>query len=656
MNTKSGKVLLVINKNSALISTSMLSVFYDKKKKDPIDLLVPFVSYAINAIYQLNDIIDIIKVSDYICSEFGFDTFYTAVVKKSIIRINKKEIKIGTINQQYIYKTTLRFEAINFESKKASIEDDIYSLVKDLCDCINKSIPDVKKDEESTKKLLFSFLDQYGLNIINKKESNPFLSPKNEKYYFLIAKYVLDEEKKDSSNFKILTNIVKGVMLSKAIYLQIDNSNLFNAKFKDTILYLDTVVLLTLLGLKTNAENVATKELINSFSKTIKLKCFRHNLEELKSIIRAYKHHLEYGKFELQTLEGFKEKNYNLSDVDLFYIRLERKLRDLNIEIDEDDWISKVNVDFLEEGKESLSTVIKTKMPSYEKKSIVLDNDIVSVLAIRSHRKNNQYLDIENCKALFVTTNNNLSRCVNDYFHYDGVGLVITALDLSVIQWLKKGIVRANYPKDILVTNALCMTEEIPQTFMAAFIDKIEKLKAEEKMTDADAVLIRQNYFLQKECMHDTLCNEDNITDEIIEDIVEKSRKSVASSAYENMDVYKKQSEEDSKAKKVLIEKIKQNSDKYASSAAKKVLILANIIIYTLLGLILIGMLIGAIKSMDKASVGIFSIIFLLLSIFGILDLCIGKLKIVKKIVKKIYNKVYDIKYDKYIDDYKDVN
>ena len=141
--------------------------------------------------------------------------------------------------------------------------------------------------------------------------------------------------------------------------------------------------------------------------------------------------------------------------------------------------------------------------------------------------------------------------------------------------------------------------------------------------------------------MHDTLCNEDNITDEIIEDIVEKSRKSVASSAYENMDVYKKQSEEDSKAKNVLIEKIKQNSDKYASSAAKKVLILANIIIYTLLGLILIGMLIGAINSIDKASVGIFSIIFILLSIFGILDLCIGKLKIVKKIVKKIYNHLY---------------
>ena len=74
----------------------------------------------------------------------------------------------------------------------------------------------------------------------------------------------------------------------------------------------------------------------------------------------------------------------------------------------------------------------------------IVERDVKSIAAIGRIRKDNKYKKIEDCKAIFVTTNYNLvesaEKCL-EHKKYEEIGYIITDVELTTILWLKSFII-----------------------------------------------------------------------------------------------------------------------------------------------------------------------------------------------------------------------
>ncbi len=320
---------LMMNEN-VMIGTAILSTFADKKQSDSIDLMIPFVKYALQEKYAVGDIISPCSICDYIQQTFAFNDLPIAIIEKAIKRLSKNNGCLTYTNKEYTFSKDVMDDHSKIKDKRSHAFMLIDSIIKKLTPYINsKSFK--KFTEEDSKKALFIFLDKYGLSTINNSLEDQTQLFKGENTNRIIGSFILEEYKEDSEVFKSLIELVKGVFISKALYLQTNNDCQFNARMKNTVIILDAPLLLRVLGLKTAGENRTAKEFLQVLPPEIKLCYFDHNFKELDSIIRSYKYQRISGGKYTHTLEYFDEKASSIEDIDLFLLQLEKKLRSLNI-------------------------------------------------------------------------------------------------------------------------------------------------------------------------------------------------------------------------------------------------------------------------------------------------------------------------------------
>lgn len=75
----------IMNRNT-IISLAMLYATWQTKHKDVLDLLRPFVLYAIGATTKINDRIDVDAICSCMEKEFGYSSFPQAIVTRILQR------------------------------------------------------------------------------------------------------------------------------------------------------------------------------------------------------------------------------------------------------------------------------------------------------------------------------------------------------------------------------------------------------------------------------------------------------------------------------------------------------------------------------------------------------------------------------------------
>ena len=164
-----------------------------------------------------------------------------------------------------------------------------------------------------------------------------------------------------------------------------------------------------------------------------------------------------YGKLQEKTLENLVIKNYSETELRGILTSLEELFKELNIEI----------TDIPDYKKEEYKHVIDEKklqenlerLYSDEKKNIrIIENDVASISAIMRIRKGKEYRKMEECPAIFVTTNNDIRRETNHLLNLDEIfkiSPVISDIDLTAVLWLKSLSTHKNIPELKLTENAL---------------------------------------------------------------------------------------------------------------------------------------------------------------------------------------------------------
>ena len=642
--------------DNIMIGTAVLSALSEKKHTDSIDLMLPIVKYAIQDKYSIGDEVSAELVCDYIQTEFAFQELPLAIINKAMNRLCKKSECLSYNNKKFVFSGDVSSDYSNIKNKRIRANMLIDSITQQLTLYINDRITFKQFSNEDTKKALFNFLDKYGLSTLQDSLIEPNIA-KSEHINRIIGDFVLDENKKNSNVFNDLIELIKGIFISKAFYLQTNNDNFFKARLHNTTIILDAPVLLSILGLKTNGENRIAKEFLQSIPVGVNLNYFPHNLQELEFIINNYKNQRILGGKFSHTLEYFDETFASIEDIDEFCIQINKKLRDLKItEYSKDIPINvEHNIDV-----ESLSTELKDKIPSYKTKESALDNDLKTISYINRIRNGHSAATIEDCKAILITNNKNLVRVVNGFkSNISTVAYAMTITDFTILMWLKSGKKNDDVPKQLLVANAIAATEEITENLMESILAKIKKYEDEGCFDSENVGLILENIYCRRELAD--ICNGD--PDELTPDKI-----SIVQKRYEDRirkeagyDTQRLQNElQLEKRSRVNAEQnekqLKSDLINKATTKATKYKNITNILLFTLVGIIIIGVAIFGIVACCyqgiNGKVSVWGIIALAFSILGVLDFLVSKFRLIIKLIRKISNTIYSRVYDKKISEY----
>ena len=219
-------------------------------------------------------------------------------------------------------------------------------------------------------------------------------------------------------------NIVKGQM----ILLGATYSDVFENKhlIEGTCFYLDTKLVLRLLGFSTETYTAAVKDLVDIIYRKYngKVCVFRRNIDEVSDALSKLAHNIKYkevpNNFEMMLYYQMNKKKISYTDIEIYAnpASIEKHLKNYNCKIDvvpdiswerEEDWI--FNID-----KEELLQIIRKQKPKWNIRSI--ENDIDSFIQINMLRKGNYstlYGGKEQKLPIFVTSNYPLIKFIKNY-------------------------------------------------------------------------------------------------------------------------------------------------------------------------------------------------------------------------------------------------
>lgn len=537
----------IMNQN-AITSLAMLYAFWKSKRQDLLDLIRPFVLYAVGTTTNIGEAIDITKVCRYMEREFGYKAFPEAVVKRILSRETSSSIpvskkKIQRKNKHYILDCSCSDLIENFSKKRTECKSKTDAVTSALARYLSQQKACNRTDytQSEAETILLSFFEFQGSSVMVSVEDLRQLTSKDNETAYFVGKFILAEFDKKSVLMDYLIELVKGYFVTTALYLQSENHDVTKASFSDVTFYLDTRLLLAYLGLKTKEENDSVTQMIHNLQKNgAKTACFPYNIDEVEHILQAYKqaHSSRYKRPSAWTLEHFDENGYSdlsvFLKIELFRSQLEKGNVDC---VWPSSILQKIHTDKEVPGlldEEQLQKIVLSINPNYNKTT--LSEDISAINTISRIREGKSFPRIEKCRAVFVTTNTVLVSAVSQYlkkhFYHWGFPIAITAEDLCVIAWLKDFEKNNLLPQMRLLENVMAAITP-NQELMATYLSIVDNLEQKSTISNDDAILLRLDIFAKKELMEKTHGKKDYLTEEMVKTIAEDTKANYKKEAFQ---------------------------------------------------------------------------------------------------------------------------
>ena len=511
-----------MKKNDLFITEAMLASYLSVEHKNYLELIEPFVLNCLPD--EIDAVINIEQLQEKINSDYNMEILYN-VVEKILQRLSKQKHGEYIKRQNHNYYLNKVYDDTKFNDRKVKIKNSLEQVVRSLKSFLEKEKKLNKVTENDAKEYLSVFLDAYNYSIYDNVESanNITINAQNKTNYY-VAQFILNEYNKNSIVYDSVLEIIKGTLVAKSIYyFMFEENNEYCNKLNGTMFYLDTRLLIGLLGINSEQEYRAMNELTSLITTNGgKLATFSHYIDELRGILYKYSKDIN-SRFSL-SLQKFSSTNMSSLDVDIFSKTLESRIEALGVSIEElPDYEQMVDsqkwhIDYNELNNALNSSInYKTNYNSY---SDSLENDCNTIEAVSYMRGDRRKCSIHNCNAIFVTKNIDIVKVVNTLYYRERfskgeINFVISDVDLTAMLWLSSFGCKSDLPQLKLLEDvyAACAPSK---NVMKAFLNKIKSLEDSEKISQETAILLRTDYSMLDDLTELTENNSDRITDEII--------------------------------------------------------------------------------------------------------------------------------------------
>lgn len=513
--------------NSDLVSYAILSVNYNEKS----NFLSNFEPFILEIIKKTNPShISKEDLQKGLKEEFGLE-IPTSIIKLICKNLSEKEYlfeeKILELSNRYIYKPNFeRIDKINLIKKSDLMVRDFNILIGSFREYIIENFEDHNKLDLSDEKLIELiefFIKENNVKLVRDTTFSNIYEKDFDNY--LVASFVQYINENDAQNYATFLNIVKGNMLSEALYYH--SSGNFEKKFTGSKFFFDTSFIMYAMGYSGPQRQLPCKELLDLLkANEAELYCFERNITEIIGILTWSKHHLNSGKDSHNTITYFRENGIKEEDIDLIISDLENSIESqLGIlvtpdsEYDHTDYSNVIDYNgFFEFLRKNISY----------NKDVSLDNDVEAVGSIMRLRKRKQPTNIEDCGAIFVTTNNTLARKTKEYFiSQENIGIppVLTDSVITNLVWLKNPQLYPNLPSLKLIADCLAAINPSDRLWNK-YIDKLELLIANNELVDRNSIVtLRYLPEAKKILMDKTMGDENAITEGTASEILKEIEK-----------------------------------------------------------------------------------------------------------------------------------
>lgn len=214
----------IMNRNT-IISLAMLYATWQTKHKDILDLLRPFVLYAIGATTKINDRIDIDAICSCMEKEFGYSSFPQAIVTRILQR---ETVDIDDASKKNAVKKDGSFYLINCLDEHNALFAERRTKCKEKSDAVSVALSAYLSEKEAcgrnnytqeeAERYLLTFFEARGNSVLTSVDDLRQILSKNNEIEYFIARFILEHNEKRSIYMDYIVELVKGYYVTTALY------------------------------------------------------------------------------------------------------------------------------------------------------------------------------------------------------------------------------------------------------------------------------------------------------------------------------------------------------------------------------------------------------------------------------------------------------
>ena len=508
-----------------LSALALLKASSDEHGANYLDYITPFVADAIRSTGR--DSLRTDEIRTALLTSYGLDV-PGGVLNTITKRLTRQHLGSRSHGRFMPSKAKLA-DTYNFDIQREEIEHQIDQLSSSLISFAAQTFGRKLTDHEATKALT-TYAMQNGLSIIQTAHGmhtlSTSLSLKEEDY--ITSRFVVDVFEKQLSEMETLIMLAKGSKLASVLYLPDPNDVL--RKINSLTAFIDTPTLLSALGYQGRTQQEGARVILDiAYEIGIDLAVFDHTVDETESVLRAAALAISRGAHPRRGARAveshFLNLDYAASDVEMHIGQLEQDLRSIRVDIlERPEMRIEWSVDEATLEEELLQAV------RYPRREPML-HDLEALTAIFRLRRGRTPRSFENCRAIFITPNVPLTRAARDFFDREAGEhwpVAITDDDFATLVWLKRPLAAPELPMRRVIADAYAALEPGLVSWETYLIE-IDKLRANDRISEADYFFLRYSSAAKDTLMDETLGVIDRISMDAVEAFLEDYKASIRS-------------------------------------------------------------------------------------------------------------------------------
>lgn len=346
----------------------------------------------------------------------------------------------------------------------------------------------------------------------------------------VISRFIEDISQHNPQAFEFLESVVKGSMLVDVLFFpDIGSVGQHLGKLE---IYFDTPFLLSVLGMASDCERDASRELLDLLHDLhASLRCFEHTLDEIHGVLdgieRTLRNNIHTSSHQRDVHEYNFKAGMKSSDVAELIATLDSRLAAQNIEV-----VPKpLHDERLGVNEEKLATILQAEV--HYRREETMHHDLDALTSIHRLRGGRLLDHLESCRAIFVTTNTTLARASSRFYREEfgaqaaKVPHCIPDYTMTTLAWLKKPLKAPDLPLKKLLAECYAALNP-PDALWRQYLEEIERLRGRGNITHDDTILLRFSTEAQTLLMDKTLGDPDFLTEQTIGEILEEAKVKVS--------------------------------------------------------------------------------------------------------------------------------
>jgi hypothetical protein len=503
--------------DETLASLSILRINADEMKQDYPELLMPFVIESLRPFIGKQVSPDSLRAR--LTESFGLIIPFH-VCKLLIARLAAREYVVPQARAVILRSLP---QDHGFTEKQTQAREQQAAVLSELQSYASKTY-DYHKDLSFWATTLLSHLKELSISLLDyfyEGSALPEIADRDDRGYRIASTFILHEVPRDGEISANLLSVVQGHLLANALVSS--RLDLLSQSYKNVTFYLDTPIILRLLGVQDEVQEEASLELVRLVHATGgKLAVFEHTVDECRNVLAWALEVFGTSSF-MQTPMGVAAAKRGLgrSHYVLLLGRFDEYLTEkLSLTLAETpEYNEAFQID-----EDLLKHQIEYDVQYSVLRPYTVLHDVNCVRSIYALRRGKRPTALEESVAVFLTSNVALAKSIY-YFSKASessveVSPVLTDTAIAINSWLKQPLQTIDLPR--LELMAVAHAGLNPHFgFWQKYNKLIQHLKRENRISDRDLQVLRSTMTARREIMAVSLGDQYELTEVAVLDVLD---------------------------------------------------------------------------------------------------------------------------------------